>query len=881
MASFFLRTFGGLTLEQGNAPVPGMEAQRKLLALLAALAATGSRGMGRERLMALLWPESDTERARGALKQMLHSARRQLDSPGAVSGVAELRLDPAIVASDVAAFRAALTAGDDAAAVAHYGGPFLDGVHIGGADEFERWVDEERRDLARRHADALERLAVTAGAAGRNDEAVRWWRQLDTVEPLGARITLGLMQALAAAGDTAGALRQARLHETRLRSELGASPDVAVSRLAEALRAGTDGRSGKPPVVPSSEAARGGLPAAPAVEFGVASAAELPAARDDALHSEPAASPAPVSVQEPAVRRVRLSFMAAALGAIALVVAALRIPGDATPEAALRPERVAVALFENGTDDPGLDRLSLMISDWVTRGVARNPRVDVFELGGLYLRGRTERGTPAGPLDLARANGAGLVVAGNFYRSGDSLTLTARILDVANGTVLRSVDPITGSVADPLPVVEELHQRLAGALGTLLDPRAELISHPALVPPRFDAYAVFVEGQERFWRGDWPGSLPLFQRAAAMDTSFLGAMASVSVAAVGVGRCGLVDSVFRHVQSRRDRLSDMDWITTRISVARCHSDHLEHNRLHQERAALMPHSKFSQLTMSTGLRQLNRPAESVALVLGIDPARDLGWLPGQGRSFYWREVAAGQHALHDYHAERATAERMAHMDATPLAIGFVRARSQAALGFPDSALATLASIAGASPDPALQSGLTGRLDPVAMITSGWVMLQVALELRAHGHRLAAATAARYAVEWWERESATRELPPDGRFVLALALELDGRLDDAYALLTELAALDSTSVDFRGALGVVAVRREMTALASETETWLRRQTDGFPRGLPLLYRARIAAVRGDTAQAGVLLRALPHGVHPLDFLQFHLDPALAHTGSRVR
>jgi hypothetical protein len=216
---------------------------------------------------------------------------------------------------------------------------------------------------------------------------------------------------------------------------------------------------------------------------------------------------------------------------------------------------------------------------------------------------------------------------------------------------------------------------------------------------------------------------------------------------------------------------------------------------------------------------------------------------------------------------------MAALNASPLAVGFIRARSLAALGFADSALVALESIATAPPDPALQSGLTGRLNPVPMITPGWAMVQVALELAAHGEDAAAGSAARRAITWWEERERAGGLAAEGRLVLASALAFDGQLDAAQAILADLVENDTTSVEFRGALGVVAAALAERALASRAETWLAGQNGVFPPGLPVLYQARIAAARGDTARARALIQDLPHGVHPLDFLQFHIDPAL--------
>src|SRR5215207_5520102 len=145
-----LRTLGGASLERDGIPVDTVGAQRKSLALLALLAAARQRGISRERLAAYLWPESDTDRARGALKQALHVLRRELGSPEAIVGAAELRLNPTWIETDFDIFLAALERGELELAVQTYGGPFLDGFHLPAAPEFEEWLEAQRDQLARR-----------------------------------------------------------------------------------------------------------------------------------------------------------------------------------------------------------------------------------------------------------------------------------------------------------------------------------------------------------------------------------------------------------------------------------------------------------------------------------------------------------------------------------------------------------------------------------------------------------------------------------------------------------------------------------------------------------------------------------------------------------
>jgi DNA-binding SARP family transcriptional activator len=239
---FQLRTLGGLALQRDGTLLDQVNAQRKALALLAVLAAAGASGVGREKVMLLLWPESDAGRARGALKQMLHILRRQLGSPDAILGTTELHLNPRYVESDVARFRNALDSGDLEAAVSLYDGPFLDGVHVDGAPEFQEWAEQQRTELEGASARRSSGWRARRRPAEMRNVAVAWWRRLQAADPLNGRVAVCLMEALEASGDRAAALRHARIHETLLREEWGLEPDPAVAALAARLRVPADHR---------------------------------------------------------------------------------------------------------------------------------------------------------------------------------------------------------------------------------------------------------------------------------------------------------------------------------------------------------------------------------------------------------------------------------------------------------------------------------------------------------------------------------------------------------------------------------------------------------------------------------------------------------------
>ena len=114
----------------------------------AVLATAGPTGFSRDKLLLYLWPESDEERARHALKQAVYSLRRELGAEEVIVGTASLSLNPVIITSDAREFEMAIAAGDLASAVAMYSGPFLDGFHLKDSTEFERWSGEQRARFA-------------------------------------------------------------------------------------------------------------------------------------------------------------------------------------------------------------------------------------------------------------------------------------------------------------------------------------------------------------------------------------------------------------------------------------------------------------------------------------------------------------------------------------------------------------------------------------------------------------------------------------------------------------------------------------------------------------------------------------------------------------
>ena len=108
---FRLISLGGLLLQQDGSLHLGPAAQRRRLALLAIIAAARGRGVSRERLVALLWPEATPEAGKHSLYQAVPAIRKALGTDEVLLGSTALQLNPDIITADVGEFETAIEQG--------------------------------------------------------------------------------------------------------------------------------------------------------------------------------------------------------------------------------------------------------------------------------------------------------------------------------------------------------------------------------------------------------------------------------------------------------------------------------------------------------------------------------------------------------------------------------------------------------------------------------------------------------------------------------------------------------------------------------------------------------------------------------------------------
>ncbi len=443
--------------------------QPRALAVLACLSAAGPDGCTRDKLVGLLWQNLDTPHARHALSVQLHQIRRALGRDALVTDGDLVRLNPEAVVADVSQFHAAVRAGDLRQAADLYRGPFLDGFHLSGCIEFERWMEDERQRLALQCLDLLEMLAKRTEREGSPMGAVVWWQRAAQHDPFNSRVALACARALAASGDRGNGVQLLREHAARLRTELEIEPDAEI---LAAIRSGdfgvtpdyangthwSDGHGGSQPVVGSGESAAPSL-----------SASSAPIRIGDVRSATPAhaSHTVPRRGNRPPPRRVVVLVVVTVLALVTTL--AVRARNTDTYD----PSRIVIL----PTQVVGLDTtISALVMSHLHASLADWPSLTTASLSAVAELWRSAGGSPqfappeAATRSIAARLGAGLLLISSATSAADGMELHAVLADAADATAIATAR-IVGPRDSLHTLAEQLTVRLFARAQRMPDDR--------------------------------------------------------------------------------------------------------------------------------------------------------------------------------------------------------------------------------------------------------------------------------------------------------------------------------------------------------------------------------------------------------------------------
>jgi TolB-like protein len=479
--------------------------------------------------------------------------------------------------------------------------------------------------------------------------------------------------------------------------------------------------------------------------------------------------------------------------------------------------RVVVMPFENRSADRDLDALGTMAADWVAQGLTEAGFLTVLDTRSA-LAAAHALGSAAAPVAVGRETGAGVVVVGSYFLQSDSLQFQAQIASTADGNILFGIGGITVPRARPLDGVEQLRQRVLAALASLHDKEVTTFQTGLARPPTYAAYREYTEGLELYLRTAWRDAARHFQRAAALDSSFLVARLWAAQSWDGVDNAQ-AKSILHGLQPLRHRLGGFDRARFDFVMAQ---DPEEAYRAALRMVEATPGSVDARREAALSAMRVLRGREALKRLRELDPERGLMRHWGD----YWSAVAWTQHMLGEHQDELAAARRGRQLYPSNGHFRFLELRALAALG----RAAELDSVVRAA-----WPATPGQIGILSQAIAG--------ELLAHGHAGSASRLVHYAAELL---AARPPSEPASAEWLQQQVHLTALLGDSegwyYSLLTRLEA-GSTSPWERARDEWLHQRAELALLLGDAEAAGNfvaqlRDSDAHP-----LLIARVAGAQG--------------------------------------
>jgi len=444
----------------------------------------------------------------------------------------------------------------------------------------------------------------------------------------------------------------------------------------------------------------------------------------------------------------------------------------------LDPDLVAVAAFENLTGDPSLDILGRMASDWISQGLSQIgglkvvPTISVPPLAPTVKPGEKTSPAPSLLQVIAEQTGAGKVVSGTYYLAGGELQFLSSITDTQSRMLFRSLQPVKGSLADSMDLIEKLRQLIMGAMAA--DLGFTIGDWLGVRPPSYEIYQEFILGMNAFGSSNIAKSIGHLEKAVKLDPGFMPAHIWLARCYQVTGRWDKAVPILELADQNRDKLTpEMALFSDRLK-ADSQGKYEEGLRALLELRKLAPREPLYIFAAAINGIAVNRPRQAIDLFEKTEIPED--WLKiGTGPT--WFGIWSNAHYFLGNHKKELEVIRRAreyYPDA--LAPMTLEARALAALGRIEEVKKVV--------DESLLSRST-----IGAWTAGRVMLAAARELRLRGYHEAFKDMAGRAGEWYRGRLAGKEAAEQQRSELAAALYVTEQWEEALRISEELKRID--------------------------------------------------------------------------------------------
>jgi DNA-binding SARP family transcriptional activator/tetratricopeptide (TPR) repeat protein len=820
-----------LLIDSAGNEIGPILAQPKRLALLAFLAlAEREDFLRRDTLLAMFWPDSDEERARTALRQAIRFLRSNLGVDIFLTrGNDEIGLNQDRITCDVRLFYDALKENNPGLALEYYRGDLLPGLIITGCSDFEDWLSERRNRIRALASSAALTAGKSSETAGNLPDAVVYVRRSHELTPGDESILQYLLSLLDRSGNRSAALRVYEHFSRKLREDFDADPSPETTALINRI---TSRKTEPEPAKTTPDLNAGGSD--PHSDVKTAAYTSDSGDSPEYLHSKP-------GMFLPESKKYMWISLVVILSLPALILFYFFYPASESPPQ--NPRRVVVAVPENLTGQAIYDPVGNMAADWITLNLTRTGFLEVVPYTSVMFSTRSRPGTSdlqdpsSTALRLATETGAGTVITGTYYLENDLIYFHARILDMNNNRVLKTIGPESASVTAPLEAITELGRAVLTEIAPLLDPRGTHVQ-VAMSPPSYESYLAYMEGLQFFIAGNYQECVNRLKGGSGLDPSYVLPKLVLAICHINRFEWDHADSLRRQIEAERESLGPFERVTLDHVSAWISGDFTAAWQAGKKAAALTPGS-IPEYGHGQEARRINRLHEANRVFAGLNPDH------GELREFlpYWLEKGEILHMLGKHMEELESARQTVERYPNQMITTYRLARAYAAAGNPVTAILVM--------ERAIETGSPADPYPAD------AMINLALELSRHGAedlagKLFVTTLEKVESEWVQSGISYMN-DPGRRYRYAGILHLNGRYKEAISLLETEPDNVYSRINFLGFKGLLLAESGYADDAERVARLLRSTNEPWSFGQEFYWLAVIAAATGQKEEALLLFR----------------------------
>jgi len=306
---------------------------------------------------------------------------------------------------------------------------------------------------------------------------------------------------------------------------------------------------------------------------------------------------------------------------------------------------IVVLPFANLSPDPD--------NEFFSDGLTEELIADLAKVGALQVISRTSsmqlKGTKKNMREIGQDLDVGYVLEGSVRRSGNSLRITAQLIDTATDAPLWS-DKYSGTMDDVFEVQERVSREIVKALGVRLTAEeARRLSERPIADPH--AFELYLRARQELRRYNIPAAVPLIEEAIRIEGETPPLMAVRAWATLWTVRLGAapdqspLDEAERIAQSLVADRPDAPYVHALLGNLKYERGHLLEALRHFRRAMELDPSDTDSLVMMAftlvGAGQ-NDAAQALApRLVQSDPLSAVTWMAAGGTLWFVGRAAEG------------------------------------------------------------------------------------------------------------------------------------------------------------------------------------------------------------------------------------------------